>query len=94
MESATIRILRVDDHDPVFPELGDGRPIHHSNSIDFVFIENGTSGNQPSVAMKSDMPDGSAAVIETTLAVFIAALAAARGAFPESFARGPFAEGQ
>lgn len=53
-------------------------------------LEKGTVEGRPTVAVVVQAPDGERMFGRTTLANFIAALAAARGAFPEAFRGGAF----
>lgn len=61
--------------------------------IDVVFLEGGMSSGNASVMLRIPTPDGHWLFGETSLSVLIAALAVARGAFPDEFADGPFAGG-
>jgi hypothetical protein len=52
-------------------------------------MEGGMSSGAPSIALRLDLPEGVSILAETSLAAWIAATAAFRGAFPEAFADGP-----
>lgn len=54
-------------------------------------LEHGMESGEPSVAVRIDTGSGPPVVFETSLAAWIAATSAMRGAFPESFAGGPLA---
>ena len=49
------------------------------------------ASGKPSVALRLDLEDGRTVISQTSLEGLIATLAAARGAFPDVFAGGPFA---
>jgi hypothetical protein len=57
-------------------------------------LERGMRSGDPSVALRLDLPDGRILIAQTSVAAWIAATAAMRGAFPEAFAGGPLAAGQ
>jgi hypothetical protein len=57
-----------------FPELTDGRVVHHVTSeIGLGTLEGGMGSGLPSVALKIDLPDGSSVLVETSARMFIQA---------------------
>lgn len=85
-----VSIIR-DGDPPPFPDIQD--PIHLPDQPwRLAVIERGMSSGAPSLVIVIDLPDGKTVIAETSVAVWIAATAGMRGAFPEAFAGGPFAE--
>lgn len=96
MPALDIRIVRRGDHPPL-EELTGGKKLIHlgeGTSMAAVLLEGGMASGAPSVALGIDLEaTDSYIVAETSLALFISLMAAARGAFPEAFRGGPFQEG-
>lgn len=90
MISADVTIVRQGDPVP-WPELDRDRIVHVTDPIAVALLAGGMASGAPSVALRVPLPDGRFVVAETSLAVLISVTAAARGAFPDAFAGGPFA---
>lgn len=60
--------------DGAWPELEDGRKVHHvTTPFEVCCLEGGMRSGKPSVAFKIDLEDGSTVLVETSLALFLAA---------------------
>lgn len=88
MPNADVTIVRQGE--PPWSDIDPERLIHQTD-LRVAILEGGMASGAPSVALRFDLPDGEVLIAETSLATFTSVMAAARGAFPEAFARGPFA---
>ena len=90
MPTIDIRIVREGDVPPC--NVNRNKVTHLPDSVWYVAIlENGMTSGAPSISLMLDLPDNEVLIAETSLSSLIG-VAAARGAFPEEFARGPFDE--
>lgn len=92
MHAIHMHILHKGDP-PIWPNLKSASVEHTTEDWDIVAIEHGTVEGEPSIALRIQLPSGHTAFAETTLALWISATAAMRGAFPEAF-RGTALEGR
>jgi hypothetical protein len=62
--------------DGAFPELMDGRKVHHVTApIGVGVLDGGMVSGNVSVALKLDLPDGSSVLVETSAKLFVQAAA-------------------
>ena len=94
MPDLDIKIIRYGDAPP-WADIPLGALEHVPDIASIAILEGGMSSGLPSVAVRVNIPGKAPRVVlaETSLRLFIGALAAARGAFPEAFEGGPFQEG-
>lgn len=87
MPSIDINILRHGDP-PCWPDMVDTgvHQIDPEQPWEMAIIEGGMSSGRPSVALRLRLADGQIVFAETSVANWINATAAMRGAFPEAFA--------
>lgn len=72
--------------DNAWPDLGDGRKLHHIKSgMAVALLDGGMSSGKPSVAIRIDLPDGSAVVAETSARLFCSAAKAFMAKHPDLF---------
>lgn len=88
MPVSHITIYRTGDEQVLWD--APGVEVDPDEPWDVVLIEGGMTSGKPAVAVRWHLPDGSYAVAQTSLEQIIGIMAAARGAFPEAFAGGPF----
>lgn len=101
MSIIDITIVRRSDPPPWRGEIRADQVVHLREETVWRLagLDAGTTGGAPSVALRLDLPEGAevglpsgaAVVAETTLAAWIAATCALRGAFPEAFVGTPLA---
>jgi len=94
MPTAKIHIVKIEDGEAnewPWPDVDREAMIHDTEPWDVCILEAGMSSGKPSVALRFNLPDGKVLVSETSLAMLIAVMAGARGAFPAEFVGGPFA---
>lgn len=85
-----IAIMRKGDPPPL---EGADLAQWHSTVVDTAMVlEGGMRSGAPSVAFTMPLPDGKFVFAETTLALLIMFMSAARGAFPEAFVGSVFEE--
>jgi hypothetical protein len=72
--------------------MGIDDPIHLPHAVIAVAaLESGMVSGAASIAIRIDLPDGQVVIAETSLAAWIAATCAIRGAFPAEFYDTPLA---
>jgi hypothetical protein len=89
----TMRITVVHKEDPApWGDLLDRKVLALDPETPWhvVIIEAGMDSGAPSIALRIDLEDGTPLIAETSLAAWLTATAAFRGAFPEAFKGGPF----
>jgi hypothetical protein len=72
--------------DGAFPELADGRKVHHLGNgakIAVASLEGGMQSGMPSVCFKFDLEDGSSVLAETSWRLFWAVAVAFRAKYGE-----------
>jgi hypothetical protein len=88
-----IHIVRHDAR-PAWPDLNEEPNLYvASDSWGLAAIEGGMESGAHSVALRLTLPGLGTCLAQTSLAAWIAATCALRGAFPEAFAGGPLADG-
>ena len=91
MPDIDIKIVRHDAR-PAWPELNeDPNLMVASDSWGLAIIEGGMASGKHSVALRLELPEVGMVIAQTSMAAWIAATCAMRGAFPEAFADGPLA---
>lgn len=95
MPGADVRIMKREDPGPLFPEVLEAGFMQILPESDWkvALIEGGMASGNPSVALAIPTPDGrpeAYVIVETSLAILVTIIGAARGAFPEFFRGGPF----
>ncbi len=93
MPVVDVKIVRNGDRAP-WPDIADAAAptaVVHDGRWQVALLEGGMASGKPSVALRLDLEDGRTVISQTSLEGLIATLAAARGAFPDVFAGGPFA---
>lgn len=89
MPDIDIKIVRHEDK-PAWPDLNDNPHLFvASESWGLAAIERGMQSGAHSVALRLDMPGVGTLVAETSLALWITATCALRGAFPDAFTGTP-----
>ena len=89
MPDISLSVVRDGDPPPWEDLAEGGRYIVGGASWKLAALERGMASGQPSVALRLDLPDGQVIICENSLAAWIAATSAMRGAFPAAFAGGP-----
>jgi hypothetical protein len=89
----SLSIVRAGDPPPWSDLTEPDRYVAPGASWELAIFERGMQSGKPSVALRVDYTPGGGPVIifENSMAAWIAATAAMRGAFPEAFADGPLA---
>lgn len=87
MPTIDVRILRQGDSPP-WGHVEKEVPLIASQDWRLVTIENGMSSGKPSLALLLDTDQGPV-IAQTSLATWITATCAIRGAFPEAFSGTP-----
>lgn len=92
MPSIELSIVRQGDPSP-WADIDPARlvALADSDTLPVVALEAGMVTGAPSVALRINLADGTTALVETSLAVWIATTCAMRGAYPEAFAGTPLA---
>lgn len=69
--------------EPAWPELQDpkAKVVHTTQPISVTGLEGGMQSGKPSVAFRIDLPDGTAVIAETSLALFLTAADALKAKF-------------
>lgn len=94
MPDIDIKIVRHESR-PAWPELNDNPNLMvASDSWGLAAVEGGMQSGKHSVALRLELPGVGTVIAETSMAAWIAATCAMRGAFPDAFADGPLAPGQ
>lgn len=88
-----LTVLRRDDPAAPWSDIDATRcvALADPDRLPLVVLEAGMSSGAPSIAVRLNLADGNTAIFETSLAAWIAATCAMRGAFPEAFADTPLA---
>lgn len=85
MPAVNVRIQHGDD-DPAWPDLAGKDVVRMSGDTwHLAGLAKGMSSGKPSVALRLPLESGQTMVAETSLAAWIAATIALRGAFPDAF---------
>lgn len=89
MPVINVSIVRRDDP----PPWSDAKEIAHLPDQPWLLagLEGGMSSGKPSIALRLELSDGQSVIAETSIAAWIAATCALRGAFPEVFIGTPLA---
>lgn len=90
MPSIDVKISRRGDT-PAWGHLEKDVPMLAAQDWSLVVLESGMSSGAPSIALMLDTESGPV-IAQTSLAAWIAATCALRGAFPESFQGTPLEE--
>jgi len=83
-----VSILRKQDP-PIWTDLAGVDCMHADQEWMVAGIESGMQSGKHSIMLRLKLTDGTNVLTETSLAAWIAATCALRGAFPEAFADGP-----
>lgn len=91
MPDIRISIVRHDDR-PAWPDLNEDPNLYvATDSWALAAIEGGMTSGLHAVALRLELPGVGTCIAQTSLAAWIAATCAMRGAYPEAFADGPLA---
>lgn len=90
MPALDVRIVRHGDPPP-FAGMDRDKVIHlKPGELRIVGLEGGMASGAPSVAILALLPSGETVIVETSMALWVAAMAAFRGGFPDVFRGGVF----
>ncbi len=86
MPSATVKVSRVGQKEPIYPDLK-GREIIHINdqNLQLALLERGVESGKSSVSIRVDLPGGKVLIFETSAAIWKTATDAMRAFAPEEF---------
>jgi hypothetical protein len=75
--------------DNCWPDLADDKVVIHlgegSKPIQVAVLDGGLKSGRPSVAIRTDLPDGTVVIAETTARLFVTAARAVLAKYPDLF---------